>query len=137
MACRKFKVKPTKGRLILTPKQIMKKLFPKKSFVETCICSMNCSADDCIKMHYTLLYLKNPYQAAVDSTYKQNFLKQDKICSFLQVIPVKVTHSADKTVVNDLLNSGSDTILIVGENPKTKRETMKINITNALYQCQF
>ena len=48
-----------------------------------------------------------------------------------------MTHSVDTTVVNDLLNSGSDTTLIVGENPKTKRETMKINITNALYQCQF
>ena len=90
-------------------------MFPKKSFVEICICSMNCIADGCIKMNYPLLYLKNPYQAAVDSTYKQDFLKQDKICSFLQVIPVKVTHSADTTVVNDLLNSGSDTTLIASE----------------------
>ena len=66
---------------------------------------------------------------------KQDFAKSDKFHTFLQVIPVTVIHGANTTVVNALLDSGSDTTLITSELAKIlklKGKQRKLNIANAI-----
>ena len=76
------------------------------------MCSMKCCVDGCDKKHHILLDLESPHQATVNSTNKRGFEKPDKFHTFLQVILVTVIHDAITTVVNTLLDSGSDTTFI-------------------------
>ena len=96
---------------------------------------MKCRVDACGKKHCTLLHLESPQQATVNSTNKQDFAKPDQFHTLLQVIPVTVIYSAIITVVNALLDSGSDTNLITSELAKTlklKGKQRKLNITSAI-----
>ena len=68
-------------------------------------------------------------------TKNQNSTNPDSVRTFLQVIPVKVKHGANTTVVNALLDSGLDTALITSDlakalNLKGKQRTL--NIANAI-----
>ena len=96
---------------------------------------MKCRVDGCGKKHHTLLHLESPQQATVNSTNKQDLAKSDQFHTLLQVIPVTVIYSAITTVVNALLDSGSDTNLITSELAKTlklKGKQRKLNITSAI-----
>ena len=103
--------------------------------LKDCICSIKCRVDGCSKKHHTVLHLESPHQATINSTNKQDFTKPDKLRTFLQVIPVIVIHSANKTVINAMLDSGSDSTLITSDLAKIlklKEKQLKINITNAI-----
>ena len=80
-----------------------------------------------------ILYYEN--EATINSTNKQDFIKPDKFCTFLHVIPVTVIHGENTTVVNALLDSGSDTTLITSEIAKIlklKGKQRNLNITSAI-----
>ena len=136
MDCHKFKMKPVKDRIDFAAKvKICKNCFLKTHLLKDCICSMKCRVDGCGKKHHTLLHLKSPHQATVNSTNKQDFTKPDKFHTFLQVTPVTVIYGANTTVVNALLDSGSDTTLITSELAKTlklKEKQRKLNITSVI-----
>ena len=60
----------------------------------------------------------------------------------MQVIPVKVKHGANMTVVNALLDSGSDTTLITSDLTKAlklkgKQQTLNITIMQYCHQFQL
>ena len=136
MDCHEFKMKPVKDRIDFAAKEkICKNCFSKTHLLKDCICSMKCRIDGCGKKHHTLLHLESPQQATVNSTNKQDLAKSDQFHTLLQVIPVTVIYSAITTVVNALLDSGSDTNLITSELAKTlklKGKQRKLNITSAI-----
>ena len=127
MDCHKFKMKPVKDRIDFAAKEkICKNCFSKTHLLKDC--SIKYRVDGCGKKHHTLLHLESPHQATINSRNKQDFTKPDKFHTFLQVIPVTVMHGANTTVVNALLDSGSDATfnnVKVSKNPKTKRNTTK------------
>ena len=81
------------------------------------------------------MYLESPHQATINSTNKQDSTKPDEFHTLLQVIPVTLIHGANTTVVNTLLDSGSDTASITSELAKIlklKEKQRKLNITSAI-----
>ena len=136
MDCHEFKMKPENDRIDFAAREkICKSRFSKIHLLQDCICSMKCCVDGCGKKHHTLLHLKSPHQATVNSTNKQDFTKPDQFHTFLQVIPAIVIYGAITTVVKALLNFGSDTTLITSELAKTlklKGKQRKLNITSAI-----
>ena len=137
MYCHEFKMRPVQDRIDFAAKEkICKNCFSKTHLLKYCICSMKCRVDSCGKKHHTLLDLESPHQVTVNSTNKQDFTKPDKFQThFYQVIPVTVIYSANTTVVNALLDYGSDTTLIKSELAKTlklKGKQRNLNITSAI-----
>ena len=63
---------------------------------------MKCRINGCGKKHHTMLHLENQQQASVNFTKNQYSTNPDSVRAFLQVIPVKVKHGANTTVVNAL-----------------------------------
>ena len=129
-------MKPVKDRINFAAKEkICKNCFSKTDLLKDCICSMKCRVDGYAKKHHTMLHLKSPYEAAVNSTNKQDLTKPDKLHTFLQVIPVTMIYVANTAVVNALLDPGSDINLITSELAKTlklKGKQRKLSITSAL-----
>ena len=69
-------------------------------------------------------------------------LQTRSLCTFLQVIPVKMKHGANTTVVNTLLDSGSYTTLITSDLAKAlklkgKQRTLNIiDATSSLFSVK-
>ena len=113
-------MKPVKDRIDFAAKEkICKNCFSKTHLLKDCICPIKCRVVGCGKKHRTLLHLESPHQVTINSTNKQDFAKPDKFHTLLQVIPVTVIHGANTTVVNALLDSGSDTTLITSDYKKS------------------
>ena len=129
-------MKPAKDRIDFAAKEkICKNCFSKTYLLKDCICSIKFRVDGCGKKHHTLLHLKSPHQATVNCANKQDYTKPDKFHTFLQVIPITVIYGAKTTVVNALIDSGSDITLITSELAKTlklKGKQGKLNYMNAI-----
>ena len=103
MDCKEFKKKSIKDRIDFSTKEkICKNFFSKTHLLKDCICQMKCRINGCGKKHHTMLHLENQQQASVNSTKNQYSTNPDSVRAFLQVIPVKVKHEANTTVVNAL-----------------------------------
>ena len=130
MDCHQFKMKPVKDRNDFAAKEkIYKNCFKKTHLLKDCICSIKC----CVAVKSITPYCIS--KAHIKQLIKQDFTKPDKLYSFLQVMPVTVIHGANTTVVNTLLDSGSDTTLItsdLAEILKLKGKQRKLNITSAI-----
>ena len=136
MNCNEFKTKNQQNtEQTWQLKKLCKNYFSKTHLLKDCICQMKCRAYGCGRKHHTMYHLQNQYQASVNSTMNEYSTNQDSVRTFLQVIPVKVKHGANTTVVNALLDSGSYTTLITSDLAKALKLKCKqrtLDITNAI-----
>ena len=96
---------------------------------------MKYCVEDRGRKHHALLHLENQIQASVNSTKYRNSTNKDSVRTFLQIIPVKVKHGTNTTVVKALLDSGSYTTLITTDLAKAlklKGELQTFNIIDAI-----
>ena len=116
MECKEFKKKSAKDRTdFATKEKICKNCFSKTHLLKECIRQMKCRVHSCGRKYHTMLQLENQHQVSVNPTKNQNSTNPDSVRTVLQVTPVKVTHGAYTTVLNSLLDSGSDTAMVTSD----------------------
>ncbi|XP_057316774.1 uncharacterized protein LOC130657792 [Hydractinia symbiolongicarpus] len=118
--CREFKSKPVADRrkFVLEKGLSFNCLSPSHKIKE-CKSKKRCREDKCEKRHHTLLHLGPPQQNENEDTKNEPEARitrsRTTIDTYLQVIPVTVTHNNKSVTTNAILDSGSDSTLICEE----------------------
>lgn len=118
--CREFELKPVADRrkFVLEKGLSFNCLSPSHK-VKECKSKKRCREDKCGKRHHTLLHLGPPQQnenkVSKNESEARTTRSRTTTDTYLQVIPVTLTHNNKSVTTNAILDSGSDSTLICEE----------------------